>query len=59
MTRGGGGVSQKVILHDKGEGGVQDPPEKDDIIYEQPQTDPPPTSSTTLSKNTNQNLIKV
>ena len=36
MTSGGGGVSQKVILHD--EGGGPDPPNKDDIIYEQPLT---------------------
>ena len=28
MTRGGGGVSQKVFLHDEGEGGVQTPPKK-------------------------------
>ena len=36
MTRGGGGVSQKVILHDEGGGGVQTPPKNDDIICEQP-----------------------
>ena len=32
----GGGVSHKVILHDKGGRGGQDPPKKYDIIYEQP-----------------------
>ena len=36
MTRGAGGVSQTMILIDKGGGGVQTPPKKDDIIYEQP-----------------------
>ena len=38
MTRGGGGVSQKVILHDEGGRGGPDPPKKDDVIYEQPLT---------------------
>ena len=34
--KGGRGVSLKVILPDEGGGGVQTPPKKDDIIYEQP-----------------------
>ena len=36
MTRGVGGVSQKVIFGDEGGRGVQTPPKNDDIIYEQP-----------------------
>ena len=36
MTRGEGGVSQKVIFDDEGGRGGSDPPKKDDIIYEQP-----------------------
>ena len=36
MTSGGGGVSQKVILHDEGGGVLQTTPKKDDIICEQP-----------------------
>ena len=33
--KGWSGVSQKVILHDEGGGGVQTPLKKYDIIYEQ------------------------
>ena len=36
MTRGGGGLSQKVICMTRGGGWVQTPPKKDDIICEQP-----------------------
>ena len=31
----GGGVSQKVMIDDEGEGGVRIPPKNDDVIYEQ------------------------
>ena len=37
MTRGGEGVSQ-FFFNYKGGGGVQTPPNKDEIIYEQPLT---------------------
>ena len=35
MTKGGVGVSQKVIFNDKGGGGGSRPRKKYDIIYEQ------------------------
>ena len=50
MTKGGGGVSQKMTKDDRG-GGVQKPPKLADIIREQPLTE------TNFTKNPKNALV--